>query len=179
MCWSKKRRRRFFLELLLLAYGNMQGIIRLGHGQRRKAFRAFVENYVITGSGYKSFYHKTILQDPFDIFMSASFNKGQTWVLVGHTSRALIVFGWAIEIFCYSRHGAQNWSALVLSFPGSFVWLSVCLSRNASFFEISLRDLCRNLLARSTSATNFMYTLKAMKTRVEVRLIRQLARDFR
>ena len=29
--------------------------------------------------------------------------------------------------------------------------------RNASFFRISLRDLCRRLLARLTSATKFVY----------------------
>ena len=43
--------------------------------------------------------------------------------------------------------------ALVLSLPG-FVCLSVC---HASFFRISLRDLCRRLLARLTSATKFVY----------------------
>ena len=42
---------------------------------------------------------------------------------------------------------------LVLSLPG-FVCLSLC---HASFFQISLRDLCSVLLARSTSATNFIY----------------------
>jgi hypothetical protein len=40
-----------------------------------------------------------------------------------------------------------------LSLPG-FVCLFVC---NASFFQISLRDLCTRLLARSTSATKFVY----------------------
>jgi hypothetical protein len=36
--------------------------------------------------------------------------------------------------------------------------LSVCLSvRHASFFQISLRGLCRRLLARLTSATKFVY----------------------
>jgi hypothetical protein len=41
-------------------------------------------------------------------------------------------------------------SALVLSLPVFFV-------RNASFFRISLQDLCRRLLARLTSATTFVY----------------------
>ena len=47
--------------------------------------------------------------------------------------------------------------ALVLSLPG-FVCLFVCLFVcHASFFRISLRDLCRRLLARLTSATKFVY----------------------
>ena len=60
---------------------------------------------------------------------------------------------------------------MVLSLPG---FVSHCLACcKASFFGISLRDLCGRLTARSTSDTNFMYcTLKmgsTMKARVEVR----------
>ena len=40
-----------------------------------------------------------------------------------------------------------------LSLPG-FVCLFVCCT---SFFRISLRDLCRRLLARLTPATKFVY----------------------
>ena len=42
---------------------------------------------------------------------------------------------------------------LVLSLPG-FVCLFV---RNASFFRIALRDLCRRLVARSTFSTKLIY----------------------
>ena len=41
-----------------------------------------------------------------------------------------------------------------VSFVTSGFCLFVC---HASFFRISLRDLCRRLLARSTSATKFVY----------------------
>jgi hypothetical protein len=44
--------------------------------------------------------------------------------------------------------------ALVCHFRILFVFLSVC---RASFFRISLRNLCRRLLARLTSATKFVY----------------------
>jgi hypothetical protein len=45
-----------------------------------------------------------------------------------------------------------------VSFVTSGFCLSVCLSvRHALFFRISLRDLCRRLLARLTSATKFVY----------------------
>ena len=55
-----------------------------------------------------------------------------------------------------------------LSLPG-FVCLFVC---PASFFRISLRDLCRKLLARSTSATKFVYFENGYdeSSRAEVRL---------
>ena len=46
-------------------------------------------------------------------------------------------------------------------YPRRICWVTVyfvfCLSVNASFFRISLSDLCRRLLARLTSATKFMY----------------------
>ena len=38
------------------------------------------------------------------------------------------------------------------------VLLSICpFVRVASLFQISLRDLCRRLVARSAQSTNFMY----------------------
>ena len=42
----------------------------------------------------------------------------------------------------------------VCNFRVLFVFISVC---PASFFRNSLRDLCRRLHARSTSATKFVY----------------------
>ena len=47
---------------------------------------------------------------------------------------------------------------MCVSFVTSGFCLSVCLFVcHASFFRISLRDLCRRLLARLTSATKFVY----------------------
>ena len=71
------------------------------------------------------------------------------YVLLVTVHRRCAVISLCVGVWERMCHGC----AFVLSLP-DFVCLSVC---NASFSQISQRDLCRSLLARLTSATKFVY----------------------
>ena len=100
----------------------------------------------------------------FDVDVRTVMSRGHVQYMIGRGINAVMSIHRTIRAHavrcslektrCYcSSHGHGEHEL-----PGSFclsVCLSVCLFAQSHFFLISLRDLCRWLVARSTSATNF------------------------